>query len=189
MVLKYLIMEPFVTNIPADNLIESALGRNDYLDAFAIRIPAMYEVDLPRLVKSFFYTIPNWCKLLLGLREIIASLIGLKTAGNVNVEEQLKNFTGTPGESIALFHVKGRTEKEILTSEEDKHLDFCLSFFGELKADEYEITLATTVQINGWLGKVYWFFVKPFHKILVPVMLKRIAKHLQQRPGLASASK
>lgn len=189
MVLKYQNMEPYITNIPSDNLIESALDRIDYLDAFAIRIPAIYEVSLPRLVKSFFYTIPTWCKLLLGLREVIAGMIGLKTASKVNVEEQLRNFSGTPGESIALFHVKGRSEKEILTSEEDKHLDFCLSFFGERKDEEFEITLATTVKINGWLGKVYWFFVKPFHKILVPVMLKRIAKHLQQRYELASVSK
>lgn len=179
-------MKSFVSNIPPDNLIETALDRTDYLDAFAIRLPAIYEVPLQELVKQFFYAIPNWCRLLFGLRMIIAGILGLKTGSDADVPQQLKSFTGTPGESIALFHVKGRTKKEILTSEEDKHLDFCLSFFGEIVEDQYEITLATTVQLNGWLGKVYWFFVRPFHQYLVPVMLKRIAKRLQQKAEWAN---
>ena len=114
------------------------------------------------------------------MRDAIAKLIGLKTAAGIDVEKQLRDFTGQVGDSIALFHVKGRSETEILSGESDRHLDFCLSFFAIPKGTGTQLSLATTVQFNGWLGKVYFVPVGPIHRFIVPVILKRMAKDLMK---------
>lgn len=163
-----------------NSLIFKAI-RVDYEDVFAIDIPSEKVIKPEDLVPLFFDVFPNWFKALMFLRETIAKLIGLKTAHGIDIKQQLANFKGEKGESIALFHVFDRSEHEILTGETDKHLDFRLSFFSKPKAENtYQVSLATTVQYNGRLGKLYFFFVKPFHRLIVPVVLKRIAKRLEK---------
>lgn len=118
----------------------------------------------------------------MGLRELIAKWIGLKTATGMNIEAQLQNFSGQPGESIALFHVLGRTETEILSGEEDAHLDFRLSFFVYPEEEGVQkIVLSTVVQKHNWLGHLYFFFVKPFHRLIVPIILRRIEKSISAK--------
>lgn len=172
------LLKPYEIPLSQDSLIGKEHPTVDYSDAFEISIPKDAGIPPEELVKLFFECIPSWAKLLLGLRELAAKMIGLKTADRSTVMQQIENFTGTPGESIALFHVKQRSDTEILTGEQDKHLDFSLSFIGQPKDDRFEIVLATTVLFNGWLGKLYFLPVKPIHRILVPAMLKRMAKKL-----------
>ncbi|MEL6865335.1 MAG: DUF2867 domain-containing protein [Bacteroidota bacterium] len=165
-------------DLPSDSLIEHQLSRNDYVDVFAIRVQTEEPLGVDDLPPLFFEVFPTWFQVLMYIRERLAKLIGLKTAEGVDVAKQLEEFKGEPGQSIALFHVKDRSEREILTGEEDSHLDFCLSFFAIPKEKETEIILATTVQFNAWLGRLYFIPVKPFHRLIVPVVLRRMAKRL-----------
>ncbi len=163
-----------------NSLIYKAI-RVDYEDTFAIDIPSKKVIHPEDLVPLFFDVFPSWFKVLMHLRETIAKMIGLKTAHGIDIQAQLDNFKGQKGESIALFHVFDRSEEEILMGETDKHLDFRLSFFSKMKeANLYQVSLATTVQYNGFLGKLYFFFVKPFHRLIVPIILKKIAKRLEK---------
>lgn len=173
-------MKPYRTRMPEHSIIGRS-RRNDYQDAYGIHLPVGQPVLVEKLPVLFFESFPFWAKVLLIIRETIAGLVGLKTARRSQVEKEMKEFTGKVGESIALFHVKDRSENEIVTGENDKHLDFLLSFFVNKKDDFTEIILTTTVKFNGWMGKVYFLPVKPVHKILLPVMLKRMAKRLESR--------
>ncbi len=170
-------MKPYILELPKESLIERSLERNDYIDVFGIDIPSKQPILPKEIVPLFFKSFPSWFMGLMMLREGIAKMIGLKTADGTDVEKELKEFKGEVGESIALFHVLDCSKHEILSGETDKHLDFRLSFFSIPKsANISQVILATTVQYNGWLGKVYFFFVKPFHRLIVPILLKRIAK-------------
>ena len=169
-------MKPYIVPLFKDSIIYSALGRNDYVDAFAIDVAKDLNIPIEKLMVSFFDVFPSWFMALMHIREAIAKMIGLKTANGIDVREQLDNFKGEVGESIALFHVLGRSETELMSGETDKHLDFRMSFLVKPKKEHQQITLATTVQYNGWLGKAYFFFVKPVHRLIVPIILKRIAR-------------
>jgi hypothetical protein len=62
-------------------------------------------------------------------------------------------------------------------------LDFRISLFLEpIEGDVFKkiITISTTVIFHNKFGKIYFLPVKPFHKRIVPVMLKGIIKHLEQ---------
>jgi len=171
-------MKPYLTVISPDTLIGQEHGTVDYQDAFGVQVPLSATVPPEELVLLFFESFPTWARFLMGLRETIASLIGLKTAKGLDVADQLTKFRGEVGQSIALFHVRDRSSTEILTGEKDKHLDFSLSFIGQTKANHFEVVLATTVIFKGWLGKLYFLPVKPIHRLLVPAMLRRMAKKL-----------
>lgn len=177
-------MKPYTLSLPATSLIATALNRVDYEDTFGIRTNARVSVE--QLPPLFFKLFPKWFTGLMYLREAIAGLIGLKTGKGIDVRAQLRDFTGTVGESIALFHVMGRSEEEILTGENDSHLDFRLSFFARPLAEGTELILATTVQYNGWLGKAYFLPVGPIHRLIVPIILKRMARYLERYEATAA---
>ena len=171
-------MEPYLTAISSETLIGKEHEIVDYQDAFGVQVPLSAAVPPEKLVALFFESIPAWARVLFGIRESLASLIGLKTAKGLDINDQLAKFRGEIGESIALFNVRDRSSTEILSGEKDKHLDFSLSFIGENKADYFEVILATTVIFKGWLGKLYFLPVKPIHRLLVPAMLRRMAEKL-----------
>lgn len=164
--------------IPTPSLIEGALPRTDYADAYAVTVPGRVSPEVAAV--AFFRSFPAWFTGLMYVRESLASLAGLKTARGMDVEAQLRNFTGRPGESIALFHVLDRSEEEILSGENDRHLDFRLSFFAQPRPEGTRLILATTVRFNGWPGRAYFLPVRPVHRLAVPVLLKRTARRLQE---------
>jgi hypothetical protein len=112
-------------------------------------------------------------------REAIGRQLGLKTAKDKEgTMKEIKLFNGPVGDKIALFEVWKRTDKEILTGQRDKHLDFVLSFHLTNIDKEYTLQLLTAVQRNSRLGKVYFFIVKPIHKLLMPILVKRLCNQL-----------
>lgn len=171
-------MKVYKKPIPPESLIAHALPRIDYQDNYTIQVSAEQEVQPAELVKLFFQSFPKWFMALLYTREQIAKWIGLKTAHGMDVQGQLEAFQGQEGESIALFHVLGSSDREVMLGENDKHLDFRFSFLVNPTDDQQELCGATTVQYNGWLGRIYFFFVKPVHRLIMRVMMLRIGKRL-----------
>jgi len=141
------------------------------------------EVNLTTVGKAFFSSSPAWADKLFEFRNWLVSFIGLKTNGTVdNKEELLNNFKGEKGERVGLFKVFDKTDEELILGEDDKHLDFRISLMvEEVAGQRKEITISTTVIFHNWMGKLYFLPVKPFHKLIVPRMLKGIIKQLEQK--------
>ena len=181
MVLNILNYENLFTSPPQPSLIEHGLKRTDYHDAFAVRVTPEDAPPLEKLPLLFFHSFPAWFRGLLGLRELIAGWIGLKTAKGFNIEQELATFSAQPGESIALFKVLKTNQEEIMMGENDSHLDFRLSFIAKPKEEQtIEICLATTVMFNNWVGRLYFLPVGPIHRLIVPIILRRMIKRWHQ---------
>ena len=136
----------------------------------------MELVDFARL---FFTSFPWWVKALLGLREAGAALIGLKTANHRRTGEERAAFQGRVGDSVMLFDVLGRSTTEILFVQNDRHLDFRLSVFLEKSGTSYTAMLATSVRFNGRLGRAYFLPVRPVHRRIMPIALRRMIRTVQ----------
>ena len=79
-----------------------------------------------------------------------------------------------------------KTENEVVLGEDDKHLNFRVSLFLKQQTQEpskKDLTVSTTVHYNNWFGRLYFLPVRPFHKLIVPVMLKSIMKELKNKKG------
>ncbi|HFA49759.1 MAG TPA: DUF2867 domain-containing protein [Bacteroidetes bacterium] len=175
-------MKIYQLPLPQNSIIEKALPRIDYFDVYAMETGRPVPVE--QLPKLFFESFPTWFMALMGLRETVAGWIGLKTAKGMDLRSQFKNFKGEVGDSIAIFNVMGRSEQEIMTGENDKHLDFRLSYFSRPKGTKTEILMATTVQFNNWLGRAYFFPVKPIHRLVMPIILRRMER--RRKGGLSN---
>ncbi len=63
-------------------------------------------------------------------------------------------FTSAPKWTAALFYLRNNLKK---------------------------LTISTTAKFNNWFGKLYLLPVKPFHKLIVPIMLRRMIKKIETR--------
>ena len=173
------------TNLPKKSILYNH-KKYDYVDSFQdVLTDKGNKFSSADIGKAFFSSGPGWVNKLFTLRNKIASIIGLKTPGNINDrQKQLDNFTCEKGERFGLFKVFDRTENEVILGEDDKHLNFRVSLFVEQQqenAEKKNLTISTTVEFNNWFGRLYFFPVRPFHKKIVPAILKGIIKQLEAR--------
>uniref|UniRef100_UPI0025794D3D DUF2867 domain-containing protein n=1 Tax=Bacteroides sp. TaxID=29523 RepID=UPI0025794D3D len=56
----------------------------------------------------------------------------------------------------------------------DKHLLFYVDIFiTPLETGKQMIEVTTLVKYHNWVGKAYFFCIKPFHRVIVPLVLKK----------------
>lgn len=179
-------MKIIKTKLPNQSILNSSNKEYGYVDSFQgnlIDIENKFtSVDIG---KAFFSSSPQWVGKLFALRNKIVSIFGLKTSGDIsNREKQLENFKCEAGEQLGLFKVFAKTENEVILGEDDKHLNFRVSLFLNQPTNETNqknLIISTTVEFNNWFGKIYFLPVRPFHKLIVPSMLKGIIKELEKR--------
>lgn len=105
------------------------------------------------------------------VRDAISSLFGVKRIGGFSGH---KAFTPKVGDKLDFFIVE-RMGPEILTlSSRDRHLDVltCITTHNQ------RLTITSSVKTHNWFGKAYLLPVGPAHKLIVNVILRRMAKTL-----------
>lgn len=140
------------TPIPPASRITDGFGRVDYYDVYRIR--AKTDKSAEQLSREIM-RLPAWATALFRLRNAIVGVFGLKA-----------------GKAEASFPVISQSDGEVVSGLPDKHLDFRLSV---LRGEE-TVSLTTVVRFNNALGRVYFFFIKPFHKLIIKTLLKRWKK-------------
>lgn len=174
------------SEIPKNSLLRTNNINYDYIDSFQGNFSDKFQkIGTTEIGKSFFTSGPKWIDKLFAFRNKLVGLFGLKTSGNVTDRDKiLETFKGEKGEQIGLFKVFEKTEDEIILGEDDKHLNFRVSLFidsqNENKTDK-NLIISTTVKFNNWFGRLYFIPVRPFHKLIVPTMLKGIIKNIEQQ--------
>lgn len=165
-----------------DYLISKGAQNVDFIDNYQLTSDNLTYLPEPKdLMIAFFRSFPGSFKILLQTREFIAKKLGLKTAPESEKESRLQKlheFKGDIGDSVAVFEVLDKTEKELLTGQNDAHLDFKLSFIVYKHKDSVNLEMATTVIINNTLGKLYFAVVKPIHKFYMKKIMRKMEKEL-----------
>jgi len=175
------------TALPKQSILAST--DYEYADSFEGEyLDQQDQISSKDIGKAFFTAAPNWTASLFKLRNRIVSIFGLKTPEQTeNEKELIDNFNCEPNERLGIFKVFHRDENEVILGEDDKHLNFRISLYKESKAndkDRKRLTLTTTVHFNNWFGKLYFLPVKPFHRLIVPQMLKGIISQIEKENGI-----
>jgi len=146
----------------------------DFIDHFEISLQRN-DVESWEPVAAFFQCSPAWVTALFKMRNALVKKLGLK-AELANLEKMQPPFK--KGDKFGLFNLYEINQNESIMGEDDFHLDFRLSF----QIDENNVLHGTTgVSYNNIFGKIYLFFVKPFHQLIVPYMLKKMAKLINEK--------
>lgn len=179
-------MKILKTSLPNNSILNTSNKEYDYVDSFqGVLNDNENKFTSTDIGKAFFSSGPKWVGRLFILRNKIVSIFGLKASGNItDREQQLENFKCEPGEQLGLFKVFATTENEVILGEDDKHLNFRVSLIlnpTEKKTEKKDLIVSTTVEFNNWLGRLYFIPVRPFHKLIVPTMLKGMIRELEKQ--------
>lgn len=139
----------------------------DWADAYEIVLPArsLTAIDAARLTLG---RMPGWARRLMGVRNALGRLVGLKTGS-----EPL-----SPGQQgkIGIFPVLSQNDRQVVLGFDDWHLDFRVvvdvADYGEAGS---RLRTTTLVRRKNLFGRFYIGLVTPFHKMIVRTALRSAA--------------
>lgn len=155
----------------------------DYTDSFKGEVlNTEGNIGTAEIGRAFFTSTPQWGKKMFNFRNSIVKMFGLKTGTDRSQPQESDDFKIEVGEQVGIFKIFDKTDKEIIMGENDKHLDFRVSILYDKAQGSRKtnfLTISTTVKYHNWMGILYFLPVRPFHQLLVPVMLKKMIGKLE----------
>lgn len=127
--------------------------------------------NLDKITTRIFQT-PRWADMLMRIRNAFARLVDIDTGGYKR-DAYVSDFYPV-GSRAVYFTVVDRNDNEIVMAENDKHLDFKVSVLMNRQGAIATIYLTTLVKFNNFLGRLYFLLVKPFHRIIIISLLRRL---------------
>jgi Protein of unknown function (DUF2867) len=172
--------------IPENSLLNQLYKNYNYTDSFQGLVTNKQKKLNPEgIAKSFFLSAPTWVSRLFWMRNKIAAFFGLKTSNaKYDLQKILRSFNGEKDQHVGLFRVFDKSENEIILGEDDKHLNFRVSLYLDRSKNDgpkTNLTISTIVVFNNWFGRLYFFIVRPFHRLIVPEMLKGMIRQLENK--------
>ena len=109
---------------------------------------------------------PRWAEALLSLRNVLVAPLGLKTSGASPT---------APRDMIGIFPVVSEAPDRLIAGFNDRHLDFRIVVDVTPPGDVRQVTATTLVKTHNWLGRTYLAIIMPFHRLIVPALLRQVA--------------
>lgn len=110
---------------------------------------------------------PAWVSTLMALRNALVRPFGLKGTSN-DLPPKLRR--------IGIFPLISHTPSHAVLGLDDRHLDFRVVIeIKELGEGRQQVSAATLVRPHNLYGRMYLAAVLPFHRLIVPAMLDRVA--------------
>lgn len=167
-------MKPHITpiEVPSGSDIAKQLPGADFFDCYEMPLehggrPAL-EIYLGMIGNT-----PAWIDLLMGMRNRVVVLFGLKDVGGLGAIRTDKPASEYRiGDRIGIFTLLSNTVEEVILGDSDKHLDVKVSILKLARDGKQSVASTTVVHIHNLLGRVYMLFVVPFHKRIVPAVLQ-----------------
>jgi len=129
------------------------------------------ELSIQDIYLGIFSHPPRIFKILLVIRNAIVSMFGIKGPSTAQVNHIAIKEKYAVGEKIALFTLFSQSESEIIAGGDDKHLDFKVSVLKINESGTERVVLTTVVSVHNLFGKVYLFFIMPFHRTGVKMIM------------------
>lgn len=164
-------MKVYKTEIPADSLTRQFFPV-DYTDAFACKVKVAKKLSADDMQIALWTVMPKWVKALFKLRNILVRPFGLRTEYIENRNEKLENMIRHGDGSVEGMSLAAKTENETVLLLNDSHLDAYVSIHIARNGESQTMTTITLVKYRNTFGRVYFFFIKPFHKIVIKAEMK-----------------
>ena len=139
------------------------LAGAQFVDAFSLDVDGR-TLDAWSAAEKAFGRLPAWIDALLRLRNMIVTPLGLKTSG---ANEPARAMIG-------MFPVLSETPDRVIAGFNDKHLDFRVVVDIATFPDTQQVTATTLVLTHNLLGRAYLAIIVPFHRLIVPAMMRQI---------------
>jgi hypothetical protein len=147
-----------------DSSMKALLPGAQFGDSFRVAV-SDNTLDARQAAERMFLRQPGWINGLMKLRNLLVTPFGLKRP--TNRKALAKN-------SIGPFPVISETPQRLVAGFNDKHLDFRIVVDVTGSIPDRQISATTLVKTNNLLGRIYLTIIMPFHRMIVPAMLRKI---------------
>lgn len=148
---------------PSSSMLDRRMREAAYFSD-SYRAPLRHaDAGVTEIFLAIFAHHPWWMKLALISRNKAVRLFGLQapsTSEILNIESKSHYAVG---DKIGVWPIHALTETELVAGRDNKHLDFRVSVLKE--SDGASVIVSTVCVVHNTFGKVYLFFVVPFHKL------------------------
>jgi hypothetical protein len=141
------------------------LAGAQFVDAFRIETRDL-ALDARHAAERMMGRSPRWIETLVSLRNLLVRPFGLKTSGA---------GSGAAHGMIGIFPVISETSDRLIAGFNDKHLDFRVVVDVAAPGQLKQVTATTLVKTHNRLGRTYLAIILPFHRLIVPAMLRQVA--------------
>lgn len=149
-------------------LLARQLPHPHFADAYAVVLPPGAPTPAAALAYALLGQGPAWLRQLMRLRDALVRPLGLRTFPPRPAAPALPLV---PGAQFGPFRVLCVTPAEVVLGQDDRHLDFRVSV--RLEPGAARAVVTTTVRCHNTLGRLYFALIRPFHRRVVPALLRR----------------
>ena len=141
------------------------LAGAQFADAFTIVVDDA-TLDARHAAERMMGRSPRWVEALLSLRNLAVAPFGLKTSGVSKA---------APREMVGIFPILNEAPDRVVAGFNDRHLDFRVVVDVATCGERRQVTATTLVLTHNRLGRIYLAIILPFHRLIVPAMLRQVA--------------
>ncbi len=134
--------------------------------------------SMREFIAGMFSYMPAWMQFLYRVRSVFVRLLGMRQEGMPHaVTLAPEDISFRTGDATAFFKVEAAEEEAYyIASAKEAHLDAYLGLSVEsISATRKRYHMVTIVHYNKWTGPVYFNVIRPFHHLVVRLMLRAAA--------------
>lgn len=162
-------------DVPSGSLLgREAVNQACFRDSYRTPLNRI-ELGVIDIFFGIFAHHPLWMKLLLIVRNKVASLAGLATPTASEIFHVEVKDRYAVGDTIGVWPIFALGENEIVAGRNNKHLDFRLSVLKVPDGDRPSVVVSTICSVHNWSGKVYLSFIIPVHRYGVRKLMANAA--------------
>jgi len=164
-------MQIIECNVPTTSALSRDLIRSAWFhDSY--RVPLVRPgLSIVEIFFALFGHTPRWMKALLISRNTIARWCGLEAPTAAEILTSTVRASYGVGDKIGPWPIFFIGDNEIVAGRNNKHLDFRLSVLRIRDGAAESIVVSTICSVHNLAGKVYLFFIVPFHRTGVRALL------------------
>jgi hypothetical protein len=149
-------------------LVQAAFFRDSY------RTPLTHpQASVVEIFFGVFGHHPLWMKRVLIARNRVASVCGLDAPTSSEIMRPEVKDSYMVGDKIGPWPIFSLTQSELVAGRDNKHLDFRLSVLKEANGEAMSAVISTVCTTHNAFGRLYLFFIIPFHKWGVRRLMSR----------------
>ncbi len=160
-------------DFPANTSLERHMVKAAYFrDSYRAPLDHAHK-NMADIFFDLFGHHPGWIKSLLLTRNRLAAACGLNVPNALDIQNPIQKARYQVGDMIGPWPIFTLTDHELIAGRDNKHLDFRLSLLREQRNGQSSVVVSTICCVHNLSGKIYLFFIVPFHKWGVKQLISR----------------
>lgn len=157
-------MSVVACDIPASSILDRhSVDAAFFRDSYSVPVANAHD-NMTTIFFGIFGHHPKWIKAALIARNRIAAQFGLEVPPDSEILNPTEKDSYQVGDTIGPWPIYGLTQTELVAGRNNKHLDFRLSILKTTRNDVPSVVVSTICNVHNVVGKIYLFFIVPFHK-------------------------